>query len=337
VALFIAKRLGAAVLLVIGTVIVAFALTAILPGDAATARLGERAAADPELVAAMRERLGLDRPLYEQFFIYLGGIFRGDLGESVQTTRPVLTDLQLFGPASAELALFATLIAVLVGGGLGIVAALRANGVVDNALRAVSLGGVSVPIFWFALIATAIFSTQLRWFPSSGRLDAGEVPPPRVTGFYTIDSLIQGDFPLFLQAVAHLILPALVLSAPMVGLLMRFTRASVLDVLGQEYIRAAEAKGLSGRQVVFGHVLRGALVPVITVVGTAFASLLAGTVLVEQIFAWPGIGSYAYRAASTLDLAAIVGVTIFVALIYIVVNLITDIMYGVIDPRIRRA
>lgn len=336
-ALFIAKRLGAAVLLVIGTVIVAFALTAILPGDAATARLGERAAADPELVAAMRERLGLDRPLYEQFFIYLGGIFRGDLGESVQTTRPVLTDLQLFGPASAELALFATLIAVLVGGGLGIVAAVRANGVVDNALRAVSLGGVSVPIFWFALIATAIFSTQLRWFPSSGRLDAGEVPPPRVTGFYTIDSLIQGDFPLFLQAVAHLILPALVLSAPMVGLLMRFTRASVLDVLGQEYIRAAEAKGLSGRQVVFGHVLRGALVPVITVVGTAFASLLAGTVLVEQIFAWPGIGSYAYRAASTLDLAAIVGVTIFVALIYIVVNLITDIMYGVIDPRIRRA
>jgi peptide/nickel transport system permease protein len=337
VVLFIGKRLGAAALLVVGTVLVAFVLTAVLPGDAATARLGERAAADPELVAAMRERMGLDRPLWEQFFIYLGGIVRGDLGTSIQTTRPVLVDLQLFGPASAELALFATLIAVIVGGGLGIVAALRANGPVDNVLRAVSLGGVSIPIFWFALIATAVFSTQLRWFPSSGRLDAGAIPPPRVTGFFTIDSLLVGDLDLFTQAVTHLILPAIVLSAPMVGLLMRFTRASVLDVLGQEYIRAAEAKGLSSRTVVFGHVLRGALVPVITVVGTAFASLLAGTVLVEQIFAWPGIGSYAYRAASTLDLSAIVGVTIFVALIYIFVNLITDILYGVIDPRIRRA
>jgi len=337
VALFIAKRLGAAVLLVIGTILVAFLLTAVLPGDAATARLGERAAADPELVAAMRERLGLDRPLYEQFFLYVAGVFRGDLGDSTQTARPVMFDLRLFGPASAELALAATLIAVVVGGGLGIVAALRANGHLDNVLRAFSLGGVSIPIFWFALIATAIFSTTLRWFPSSGRLDAGAIPPPWVTGFNTIDALIAGDLPLFWQAVTHLILPAIVLSAAMVGLLMRFTRASVLDVLSQEYIRAAEAKGLSGRRVVFGHVLRGALVPVITVVGTAFASLLAGTVLVEQIFAWPGIGSYAYRAASTLDLAAIVGVTIFVALIYIFVNLVTDILYGVIDPRIRRA
>ncbi|AZS37840.1 putative D,D-dipeptide transport system permease protein DdpB [Microbacterium lemovicicum] len=335
--LFILKRVGASALLVIGTVLVAFALTAVLPGDAATARLGERAAADPALVAAMRERMGLNRPLYEQFFIYLGGLFRGDLGESTQTSRPVLSDLQLFGPASAELALTATLIAVIVGGGLGIVAALRANGHLDNILRAVSLTGVSVPIFWFALIATAIFSTQLRWFPSSGRLDAGAIPPPRITGFFTIDSLLAGNLPLLGEAVQHLILPAIVLSAPMVGLLMRFTRASVLDVLGMEYIRAAEAKGLSGPSVVFGHVLRGALVPVITVVGTAFASLLAGTVLVEQIFAWPGIGSYAYRAASTLDLSAIVGVTIFVALIYIVVNLATDILYGIIDPRIRRA
>jgi len=337
VTLFILKRVGASALLVIGTVLVAFALTAVLPGDAATARLGERAAADPALVAAMRERMGLNRPLYEQFFIYLGGLFRGDLGESTQTSRPVLSDLQLSGPASAELALTATLIAVIVGGGLGIVAALRANGHLDNILRAVSLTGVSVPIFWFALIATAIFSTQLRWFPSSGRLDAGAIPPPRITGFFTIDSVLAGNLPLFGEAVQHLILPAIVLSAPMVGLLMRFTRASVLDVLGMEYIRAAEAKGLSGPSVVFGHVLRGALVPVITVVGTAFASLLAGTVLVEQIFAWPGIGSYAYRAASTLDLSAIVGVTIFVALIYIVVNLATDILYGIIDPRIRRA
>lgn len=334
---FVLKRLGAALLLVVGTVLVAFTLTTILPGDSATARLGERAAADPELVAAMRERLGLDRPLYEQFGLYLLDLLRGDLGQSAQTSRPVLTDLTLFGPASAELAMTATVLAVVVGGGLGILAALRADRAVDNVLRAFGLGGVSVPIFWLALIATAIFSTRLRWFPSSGRLPAGQVPPPRVTGFYTVDSLLAGDLTLFSQALTHLLLPALVLSAPMVALLMRFTRVSVLEVLGQEYVRAAEAKGLSAPVVVFRHVLRAALVPVITVVGTAFASLLAGTVLVEQIFAWPGIGSYAYRAASTLDLAAIVGVTIFVALVYITVNLLTDILYGLIDPRIRRA
>ncbi len=335
--LFVLRRLGATGLLVLGISIVAFLLTSVLPGDSLTARLGERAAANPELVARLREKMGLDRPIWEQFGIYLGGLVRGDLGTSVQSNRPVVDDLAQFGPASAELALAATLIALLVGGGLGIVAALRSNTWIDNVLRALSLGGVSVPLFWFALVATSIFSTSLRWFPSSGRLDAGVAAPPRVTGFFTIDSLLAGDTALFAQALSHLILPALVLSAPMVGLLMRFTRASVLDVLGQEYVRAAEAKGLSRREVVFGHILRGALVPVITIVGTAFASLLAGTVLVEQIFAWPGIGSYAYRSATTLDLFAIVGVTIFVALVYIVVNFVTDVLYGAIDPRIRRA
>ncbi|WP_255513484.1 ABC transporter permease [Homoserinibacter sp. GY 40078] len=335
--MFVLRRLGASLLLVLGTTIVAFLLTSVLPGDALTARLGERAAANAELVAKLRAELGLDRPIWEQFFIYLGGLVRGDLGLSLQSNRPVTEDLAQFGPASAELALMATVIALVVGGGLGIVAALRNNTWIDNVLRAFSLGGVSVPLFWFALVATSIFSTTLRWFPSSGRLDAGVAAPPHVTGFFTIDALLAGDLPLFGQAFEHLILPALVLSAPMVGLLMRFTRASVLDVVGQEYVRAAEAKGLAPRTVVFGHVLRGALVPVITIVGTAFASLLAGTVLVEQIFAWPGIGSYAYRSATTLDLSAIVGVTIFVALVYIVVNFVTDVLYGAIDPRIRRA
>ncbi len=335
--MFTLRRLGASVLLVLGTVIVAFLLTAVLPGDSLTARLGEQAASNPEIVERMRKQLGLDRPLYEQFFIYVGGLLRGDLGNSVQNNRPVTADLAQFAPASAELALTATIIALVVGGGLGILAALRSNTWVDNVLRAVSLGGVSVPLFWLALIATSIFSTTLRWFPSSGRLAPGAAPPPRITGFYTIDSLLAGNLPLFADAVGHLILPALVLSAPMVGLLTRFTRSSVLDVLGQEYVRSAEAKGLSPRSVVFGHVLRGALVPVITIIGTAFASLLAGTVLVEQIFAWPGIGSYAYRSATTLDLSAIVGVTIFVAIVYIVVNFATDVLYGVIDPRIRRS
>ncbi|WP_084126277.1 ABC transporter permease [Demequina sp. NBRC 110054] len=334
---FITRRIGAALLLLVGSVLVTFGLTAILPGDAATARLSEQAASDPEIVAAMRAELGLDQPLYKQFLIYLGNLVQGDLGDSVQSGNPVLEDLGQFGPASAELALTAMIIALIVGGGLGVLSALRANGVIDNVLRALSLGGVSVPLFWLALIATSVFATQLRWFPSSGRLDAGAYAPDTVTGFYTIDSLLAGDIAMFGEAIRHLVLPAIVLAAPMIGLLLRFTRTTVLEVLSQEYVRAAEAKGLRRSRVIGGHVLRGALVPLITVIGTAFASLLAGTVLVEQIFVWPGIGSYAYRAASNLDLTAIVGVTLFVSVIYITVNLVTDILYGIIDPRIRYA
>ncbi|MGV8858531.1 ABC transporter permease [Rhodoglobus sp.] len=334
---FILSRLGSAAILSVGIIFVSFILTALLPGDAATSRLGERAAADPEIVAAVRSRYGLDQPLYMQFFIYLGNLFRGDLGTSIRTQNPVLSDLAQFGPASAELAIAATLIAVVLGVGFGIIASLRANGIVDQVLRVVSLGGVSIPIFWLALIAVYLFSTVNRIFPSSGRLNPGETPPPQVTGMYTFDALAAGNWPLFVSAFTHLILPALVLSAPMIGLLLRFTRSSMLEVLGNEYVRAAEAKGLPRHTVVLRHVLRGALVPVITVLGTAFASLLAGTVLVEQIFGWPGIGAYAFRSASNLDLPAIVGVTLFVALVYITVNLIVDFLYGVIDPRIRRA
>jgi len=335
--MFVLKRAGAAVLLAVGTIIIAFLLTSILPGDPTTAMLSERAASDPTIVAALREKLGLDQPLYVQFFIYLGNLVTGDLGTSTQTSRPVLTDLSQFAPASAELALFAAIIAIVLGVGLGVVAALRANGVIDNVLRVVSLGGVSVPVFWLGLIVAALFSTQLRLFPSSGRLDAGQTPPPTVTGLFTVDSLLAGDPGLFVQAVSHLVLPAFVLSAPMVGLMLRFSRASVLEVLGNDYVRAATAKGLPAWTVVRRHVLRGALVPVITVLGTAFASLLAGTVLVEQIFAWPGIGSYAYRSASNLDLPSIIGVTLFIALVYVVVNFVTDLLYGIIDPRIRTA
>ncbi|BDI21864.1 ABC transporter permease [Herbiconiux sp. L3-i23] len=334
---FVAGRVGAAVILAVGIVIVAFSLTSLLPGDAVTSQLGEQAAANPEIVARFRAQYGLDQPLYVQFFAYLGNLFQGNLGTSLESRRPVLTDLAQFGPASAELALTATIIAIVLGVGGGVLAALRADKISDQVLRVVSLGGVSVPLFWLSLIATAVLSTSLRLFPSSGRLNPGVQPPPQVTGLYTIDSLIAGNLPLFGQAVWHLVLPALVLSMPMIGLLLRFTRSSTLEVLNNEYVRAAEAKGLPRFTIVRRHVLRGALVPVITVLGTAFASLLAGTVLVEQIFAWPGIGSYAYRSATNLDLPAIVGVTLFVAMVYVVINLLVDVLYGFIDPRIRAA
>ncbi|MGA1836308.1 ABC transporter permease [Herbiconiux sp. 11R-BC] len=332
---FVLKRVGAAVLLVFGIVVVTFALTALLPGDPAAAQLGDRASGDPAIVEAYRKAHGLDQPLWTQFVLYLVHLVQGDLGTSLQSRNPVLSDLAQFGPASFELAVTATAIAVIVGVGLGILAALRANGPLDHTLRVVSLGGVSIPIFWLSLIAVFLFSTQLRLFPSSGRLNPGETPPNHITGLYVLDSIITANWATLGSSVAHLILPALVLAAPMVGLLLRFTRSSMLEVIGNDYVRSANAKGLPAGLVVRRHILRGALVPVITVLGSAFASLLAGTVLVEQIFAWPGIGSYAYRSASNLDLPAIVGVTLFVAIVFILVNFLVDILYGLIDPRIR--
>jgi peptide/nickel transport system permease protein len=192
-----------------------------------------------------------------------------------------------------------------------------------------------VPLFWLALLALYVLSFRLGWFPGSGRLDPGAIQPEKVTGMFTIDALLARDFATFKSALGHVLLPSMVLASFTIGLLTRFTRSSVLEVLSNDYVRAAHAKGLPMRVVVTRHVLRAALVPVITVIGTAFASLLAGTVLVEQIFSWPGIGSYAYRAATTLDLPAIMGVSLFVAVVYITINLIVDLLYSVIDPRIR--
>ncbi|MET0992491.1 MAG: ABC transporter permease [Lacisediminihabitans sp.] len=332
---FLLKRIGAALLLGIGVIIVTFALTSVLPGDPATAQLGDRASADPEIVAAYKKAHGLDQPLYVQFGLYVVNLLHGDLGQSLQSHRSVATDLAQFGPASAELAIAATLLAIIFGIGLGIVAALRANHPIDQALRLFSLGGVSIPIFWLSLVAMFLFSTQLRIFPSSGRLNPGDTPPPTVTGLYTVDAVLSGQWTTFGVALSHLVLPAVVLSAPMIGLLLRFSRSSILEVLGNDYVRSAYAKGLSPRTIIGRHVLRAALVPIITVLGTAFASLLAGTVLVEQIFAWPGIGQYAFRSATNLDLPAIVGVTLFVAAVFIVVNLVVDVLYGFVDPRIR--
>jgi peptide/nickel transport system permease protein len=332
---FLLKRLGAAVLLAFGVIVVTFALTALLPGDPATAQLGDRASADPAIVEAYKKAHGLDKPLYAQFFVYLGNLLHGDLGQSLQSHRAVTTDLAQFGPASAELALAATLIALIFGVGLGIVASLRPDKPLDQALRLLSLGGVSIPIFWLSLVAMFLFSTQLHLLPSSGRLNPGDTPPPTITGMYTVDAALGGYWGTFSVALGHLILPAIVLSLPMVGLLLRFTRSSMLEVLGNDYVRSAYAKGLPSHTIIGRHVLRAALVPIITVLGTAFASLLAGTVLVEQIFAWPGIGEYAFRSASNLDLPGIVGVTLFVAVIFIAVNLVVDVLYGFIDPRIR--
>jgi peptide/nickel transport system permease protein len=334
---FVVRRMAALVLLCIGITLVAFLFTQLVPGDPVTANLGEQAAGDPAAVAAFRERYGLDEPLPLQYWRYLSNLLHGDLGESLLDHQPVRENLATYVPATAELAILSTFIAVVVGVFFGVVAAVRRNRPTDHALRVVSLAGISMPIFWIALVALYVFFFRLGWFPGGDRLDPGVLAPPHHTGFYTIDAVIARDWSTAWNALHHLILPALVLAAFNVGLLTRYTRSAVLEVIGNDYVRAARAKGLPEEVVLRRHVLRAALPSVVTVIGLVFANVLTGTVLVETIFAWPGIGQYAYRAAVNLDLPAIMGVSLFVAAVYIGVNFVVDVLYGVIDPRIRVA
>jgi len=332
---YLVRRLGVSALLIIGVTLVTFVLTNLVPGDTVAANLGQRAAEDPAIVAAYRAHYGLDRPLPVQYLTYLDNLRRGDLGESQQTHRAVLTDLRSAVPATLEIAIGAIILSVLIGVGFGTVAAVRRGYLADSVLRLVSLVGISVPTFWLALVAYFVLSFQLDLAPGSGRLSPATTPPPDITGLYTLDSLLSGQWATYADAVAHLMLPTLVLTLYTVGLLTRFTRTAVLEVLDQDYVRSARAKGLPERTVLLRYVLRAALVPILTVVGLAFGTLLSGTVLVEQVFSWPGLGSYGYQAASHLDLPAVMGVGLFVGVIYLVINLVVDLLYGVIDPRVR--
>jgi peptide/nickel transport system permease protein len=332
---FVLRRAGALVLLCLGITLVAFVLTQLVPSDPVAANLGEQAAADPAAVAAFKERYGLDDPIPVQYWHYLTNLLQGDLGESFQDHQPVRENLARYAPATAELALFSTLIAVPFGIAFGVAAAVRRNRFTDHALRVFSLGGLSMPTFWIALVALYVFFFRLGWFPGGDRLDPGVLAPPHRTGMYTVDALLAQQWSTAWNALHHLMLPALVLAAFNIGLLTRYTRSAVLEVLGNDYVRAARAKGLPERFVLVRYVLRAALPSIVTVIGLVFANVLTGTVLVETIFAWPGIGQYAYRSAVTLDLPAIVGVSLFVAFVYVTVNFVVDVLYGVIDPRIR--
>jgi len=327
--------MAALVLLLIGITLVAFVLTELVPSNAATTNLGEQAAGDPAAVRAFDQHYGLDKPLPLRYAIYLEHVVQGDLGQSSLTHDAVTHDLGQFIPATAELALYSILFAAIVGITFGVVAGLRRNQPADHVLRVVSLGGISMPVFWIGLVALYVGFYRLGWFPGGERLSPGTNPPPSLTGLYTLDALLDGNWGLFVQAFQHLLLPALVLAAANVSLLTRFTRAAVLEVIGNDYVRAARAKGMPERIVVVRHILRAALPSVVTVLGLVFANVLTGAVLVEKIFSWPGVGQYAYNAAVNLDVPAIAGVSMFVALVYVTVNFVVDVLYGVIDPRIR--
>ena len=332
---YLGHRVAFAGVAFLGVIVVAFLVAHMVPADPLAVVLSDQATKDPSIRAAYMKRWGLDRPLPEQFLVYLANVAHGDLGESFTTRRPVLRDLAQFLPATIELACGALAVSVAFGVPLGVWAAVRHNRSADHAARLLSLVGAASPIFWTGLIALYVFYYLLRWAPGPGQVDPRQALPPAVTGFLIADSLIAGRVDVFLSALAHLVLPALVLGWFIMGLIARTTRSALLEVLKADFVRTARAKGLEDRRVVGFHALRNALIPVLTVTGLAFASLLSGAVLTETVFAWPGIGRYAVTAATRLDYPAILGVTMLTAVIYITVNLIVDLLYGVLDPRIR--
>jgi peptide/nickel transport system permease protein len=332
--MMILKRMMMAVPSLIGVVIVTFLLTRALPGDPAAYFAGP--AATTEAIQQIRVKLGLDKPLYIQFVRYVEDLAHGDLGNSLTTGQPVGQEIKTRLPASAELTLLGLIVSVLIAVPLGILAATRPNSLIDHSCRVIATAGVSLPVFFTGLILIYVFYYHLGWAPPPlGRLDIFYSPPPHVTGFYLIDSLIAGDGELFVAALKQLILPALTLAIFSLAPIARMTRASMLAVLSSDFVRTARASGLAPFTVVITYAFRNAMLPVITTLGMVFSFLLGANVLVEKVFAWPGIGSYAIEALIASDYAPVQGFVLTMALLYVALNLMIDLLYGVLDPRVR--
>ena len=333
---YIARRLALMIVLLFGVSILVFMISHFVPSNPAAANLSQTALNDPEIVAAYEAKWGLDKPVWEQYIIYMKNILIDhDLGTSIRTGRPVLDELKQAFPATLELSIFAMFIAIVLGVTFGVVSAIFQNRPIDQILRTISVSGVSLPSFWFALLMMNLFSSVFQIFPSGNRYNPRFFNPSGGTGLYVLDAISWGNLSLLGDVLSHLFLPALVLGFFTMGLITRQTRSNLLEVMSSDYIRTARSKGMKESRVVWHHALGNALVPVITVSGMGFCNLLGGMVFVEKIFSWPGIGQYAYMAATTLDFPAICGVSLLIALTYVVVNLIIDILYGIIDPRIR--
>lgn len=332
---YIVRRLLSLPLLLLGIVSIAFLISHFTQGDPLSSIVSERQMDDEQAVAAAKARWGLDKSLPEQYVIYVGNLLTGDLGISFRTKQPVTQDLLERLPATLELVIAAMLLGSTSGIALGVLAARFRDRALDHGARLWALIGSSTPVFWSGLILLYIFSVVLGWLPGPGRLDARSTPPTGMTGFLTVDALLTGDMELFWDALHHLLLPALVLGWTVMGVVLRLVRASMLDVLSQDYITAARARGAGELRVLLNHALRNALVPTLTIIGFTFAYLITGAVLTEAIFSWTGIGSYAVDAARSLDYPAIMGVTIVGGAAFLLTNLMTDIAYAFADPRIR--
>ena len=332
---FLLTRLSLVIPTFFGMTLLAFFLIRLVPGDPIETLAGERGI-DPVRHEMLRKEYGLDRPIMVQYGIYISRVLHGDLGKSMITQAPVLSEFGALFPATIELALCAIIFALVLGIPAGIIAAVRRNSIFDHGVMGVSLTGYSMPIFWWGLLLILLFSVQLGWTPVSGRISVQYFIEP-VTGFLTIDALLSGEKGAFKSAVSHLILPTIVLGTQPLAIIARMTRSAMLEVLGEDYIRTARAKGLSTIRVVALHALRNALIPVVTVIGLQVGVLFTGAILTETIFSWPGVGKWLIEAISRRDYPVLQGGVLLLGLVVMAVNLLVDVTYGVINPRIRKA
>jgi len=332
---FIARRILVVIPTLFAIALLLFVAIRMVPGDPIEVRTGERGIA-PERHAMLLHQYGMDQPLWRQFLRYLGQLAQGDFGVSIVTSEPVIKEFLTLFPATVELALCAILFAILLGVPAGVIAAVKRGGVVDHTLMGLALTGFSMPIFWWGLLLILFVSVQLGWTPVSGRIDLIYYFEP-VTGFMLIDSLLSGQEGAFASAVSHLILPAIVLGTIPLAIFARMTRSSMLEVLGEDYVRTARAKGLSPWRVTGLHALRNALIPVVTVIGLQIGNFLAGAVLTEYVFSWPGVGSWLIESIARRDYPVLQGGILIIASIVILVNIGVDLLYGILNPKIRHA
>ncbi|MDP6707614.1 MAG: ABC transporter permease [Alphaproteobacteria bacterium] len=330
---FTVRRSLLMLLMLVGLLAITFTISHIAPGDPAALSAGPDASA--EMIERIRTEYGLDKPLPYQFFIYLKALLGGDWGKSIHTTHAVWDDLVDFFPATFELVVFSILISVVIGVPLGVIAAVHQNSMLDHGIRTVTVAGVAMPMFWLGLMAQLFFALQLGWFPLGGKLDMMTDPPDPITHLILVDSLLRGEFGTFGEALYHIVLPAVALSFPALASIIRVNRAEMLETLNQDYIINARAQGLSTFRIVALYALKNAMLPTMAMIGLRFGWMLGGTVLVETVFDWPGIGLYAVESAINSDFEPIMGATIVLGFFFMMANFLIDIIYGTLDPRVR--
>jgi ABC-type dipeptide/oligopeptide/nickel transport system permease component len=328
---YIIKRLLQIIPVVLGVTLIAFALIHLAPGDPVRTMLGQHAT--QQEIDEISAKYGLNRPLYEQYFIWLGDVLKGDLGRSILTHEQVTTEIASRFPNTIELAIAAMIFAIFVGVVAGIISATKQYSVADYSVMGIALFGISMPVFWLGIMLMMIFGVYLGWLPIGGRIDL-LIPFQSITGFMIIDSIITLNGAALISVIRHLILPAIALGTIPMAIIARTTRSSMLEVLRQDFIRTERAKGLSERKVIYKHAIRNALVPVVTVIGLNFGLLLSGAILTETVFSWPGVGRLVVDAVYARDYPLVIGCILIFALVFVIVNLITDLLYTYIDPRI---
>jgi peptide/nickel transport system permease protein len=328
---YVIKRLLQIIPVILGVTLIAFALIHLAPGDPVRTMLGQHAT--QQEIEDIRAKYGLDQPLYVQYFIWLGDVLQGDLGRSILSHEQVTTEIASRFPNTIELAIAAMLFAILIGVVAGIISATKQYSVADYSVMGLALFGISMPVFWLGIMLMMIFGVFLGWLPIGGRIDL-LLPFQRITGFMVIDSIITLNGTALISVIRHLLLPAIALGTIPMAIIARTTRSSMLEVLRQDFIRTERAKGLSERKVIYKHAIRNAMVPVVTVIGLNFGLLLSGAILTETVFSWPGVGRLVVDAVYARDYPLVIGCILVFALVFVIVNLITDILYTYIDPRI---